>query len=71
MDLHAAPPHLLSSRSHVPGPTQWVCLFLRTEGPPKGNKAVPDGDSIFPHPTPLCPTLSLPLRETPKPVKAG
>lgn len=35
MALHAARPHLLSSRSYVPGPTQWVCLLFRVERLPR------------------------------------
>lgn len=68
MDLHATSSLLGHTSLAQPN----ACAsFSELKDPPKGNKAVPDGDSIFPHPTPLCPTLSLPLRETPKPVKAG
>lgn len=63
MDLHAALPHILSSRSHVPGPTQRVCLLIRAETP-KGNEAVPDGDGISPHPASFYPCPRLPVTAT-------
>lgn len=74
MALHAARPHLLSSRSYVPGPTQWVCLLFRVERLPRETRQFQMEMAFLPTQplsTPVPGSLSLPLRETSKPVKAG